>query len=234
MENIYNVATGVFPGFNDKHGIMICGYEWGGDDEITENVTTADPSQVTNLGVIFSNKAPFYGSVAESWPYDKKIRDWFRIWGHELQRDGNGGDFEKCLLQTNWCDTQAPNMTNINYQKKLLDPVQISNFIEHVKHFEPRVLMFFGSRMGRLLNAKEVIDKFQEIVGKEIETFRYEKYPFSGRRFNVGFQAFERCNVIALPHPSGSHGLSPEYIKLFTPKIGSILSDFKKSRGFQK
>jgi hypothetical protein len=233
MRKVYNVATGIFPRFNDKLGIMLCGYEWGGGGDEVSGGERVNASEVENLGVIFSNKAPFYGSDAEKWRYDRNVREWFRVWGHELRRDGVGGDFEKCLLQTNWCDTQAPNMKNVNYQKKLLDPVQIENFIDHVKHFEPRVLIFFGSQMGRILNAKEVLTKFQEVVGTEIEPLRYEKYPYSGRRFNVAFQKFERCNVVALPHPSGSHGLSSEYIKLFAPKIDKLLSDFKRSRGIQ-
>ena len=232
MDKIYNVATGIFPGFNDKQGIMLCGYEWGGGDEdVTSEAVHADPSVVANLGVIFSNKAAFYGRDANKWRYDERIREWFRIWGHELRRDGLGGDFEKCLLQTNWCDTQAPNMGGVNYQTKLLAPAQVENFIEHLKHFEPRVLMFFGSLMGRLLNATSVAPKVKEFLGADVQSLRYEKLPFNGRRFNVGFQTFERCQVISLPHPSGSRGLSPEYIKLFAPQIGKVISDFKMFRG---
>ena len=235
MERIYNVATGIFSGLNEKQGIMLCGYEWGGGDEdVASEEVHADPSKVANLGVVFSNKGLFYGNAAETWPYDKKIREWFRIWGHELRRDALGGDFEKCLLQTNWCNTQAPNMKGVDYRTKLLAPAQVANFIDHVKRFEPRVLMFFGSLMGRLLNTASVAPQFKEIVGPEVKALRYEKLPFDGRRFNVGFQTFERCHVVSLPHPTGSHGLSTNYIDLFTPKIGEVISDFKRFKGIMQ
>ena len=231
MKRTFNLATGVFPGFNDKAGVMLCGYEWGGgEDDVTVKevqLTVAEPV----MDVIFSNKAPRYTSVAESWPFDRKVRDWFRLWGHELRRDGLGGDFEKTILQTNWCDSQAPNMKGVNYEKKLLDPTQISNFLQHIEEFEPLVLMFFGSSMGRFLNSAAVKTRFQEVVGQEIEKLQFEKLPFEGRRFQVGFQRFERCTVISLPHPSGSRGLSPEYIKLFASTIGGILTDYKVHRG---
>jgi hypothetical protein len=232
MERTYNIATGIFPGFNDKQGIMLCGYEWGGSDEVSESAVLPNSVEAETVDVIFSNKAPRYGTDSERWPYDRKVRDWFRIWGHELRRDGVGGDFEKSIVQTNWCDTQAPNMTNVNYQSKLLDPAQIENFIQHLAYFEPRVLMFFGSAMGQYLNASTVKPLIQTVLGKEMTGLKYEKLPFSGRRFNVGFQTFERCHVVSLPHPSGSRGLSPDYIGLFSPVIGSILNDFKTVRGF--
>lgn len=227
---IFNVATGIFNGFNNKQGIMLCGYEWGGNNADSTD-SSLDASKVSNLGVTFSNKVPFYGKEAESWPYDKKIMAWFKLWGHELSRNDVGGDFEKCLLQTNWCDTQASNMNGINYQSKLLASDQVDNFIEHVRHFEPRILIFFGSSMGRFLNDSKVLPRFLEIVGKEVEKFKFQKMPYSGKRFNVGFQSFECCNVISLPHPSGSRGLSTEYIDLFTPQIEKVLSDFKKFKG---
>lgn len=227
---VFNVATGIFKGFNDKQGIMLCGYEWGGDDSDSTDVMI-NVGSVSNLDVTFSNKVPRYGKVAESWPYDKKIMSWFKLWSHELSREDVGGDFEKCLVQTNWCDTQANNMSGINYQSKLLASDQVDNFIAHVQHFEPRILMFFGSSMGKFLNDPKVLPRFMATVGKELEKFQYQKMPFSGRRFNVGFQSFERCSVISLPHPSGSHGLSTDYIDLFTPQIEKILSDFKRFKG---
>lgn len=227
---VFNVATGIFDGFNNKQGIMLCGYEWGGNKAESTDLSV-DASKVSNLGVTFSNKAPFYGKEADSWPYDKKIIAWFKLWGHELSSNDIGGDFEKCLIQTNWCDTQANNMNGINYQGKLLAPDQVDNFIKHIAHFEPRILIFFGSSMGKFLNNPKVLPRFVEIVGKEFEKVQFQKMPYSGKRFKVGFQSFERCNVISLPHPSGSRGLSTEYINLFTPQIEKVLSDFKKFKG---
>ena len=44
-----NLSNSIFQGYNDKHGLMICGYEWGwskadeaayvaGEDKLPENI----------------------------------------------------------------------------------------------------------------------------------------------------------------------------------------------------
>lgn len=225
MENQYNIATGIFRGFNDKEGIMICGYEWGGIDELDES---QENSSVNNeLGIIFSNKAPHYGDVANSWPYDRRIRNWFELWDHELLREGIGGDFEKCILQTNWCNTQSQNMNGVNYWEKLLAPDQIKNFIDHVKHFRPKLIMFFGTAMANILNDKRALEPFVNIMGSITENLHFPSKIFDGKKFKVGFQSFEKCRVVFLPHPSGSRGLNDDYIKLFSPEISDCIQEVK-------
>ncbi|MFZ3262149.1 MAG: hypothetical protein WA135_14845 [Thiobacillus sp.] len=226
MKREFNVATGVFPGFNDREGLMICGYEWGGGgEEVAE--PRDDLLAKSEPGVTFSNKAPYYGEVANSWPYDRKIRSWFGFWGHELRRDGTGGDFEKCLVQTNWCNTQAHNMKGVNYWEKLLAPDQVKNFIAHIEHFRPRLILFFGSEMTKILNNKKALEPFVSIMGPVTKDLHFPSKAFSGKRFKVGFQSFERCKVVSLPHPSGSHGLNDDYIKLFSSEIGELIQEFK-------
>lgn len=226
----FNVATGIFKGFNDNQGIMLCGYEWGGDEEEqdTDEITSTQGVGLENLGVIFSNKAPHYGVAAESWPYDRRIRNWFKIWGHELDRNDTGGPFEKCILQTNWCDTQARNMHNQNYSDKLLDASQVKNFLSHVQFFKPRLILFFGSSMINFLNSEIVLGKFCEIMGPVTENINFPIKPFDGKKFKVGFQSFQNCDIVSLPHPSGSRGLSDDYIALFSPEIGEKIREVKK------
>lgn len=229
MDGDFNLATGVFEGYNDFEGIMLCGYEWGddGEDEGSGNVGITPDSAAC---VTFSNKVPRYGNVANSWPYDRRIRAWFKLWGHELGREGTGGAFEKCLLQTNWCNTQAPNMDGLDYRKKLLAPDQINNFIKHVDRFRPKLIMFFGISMLSLLNDKDVIHPFTQIMGKITEPMKVETKPFDGKKFRLGFQAFEKCRVIALPHPSGSIGLNDAYISMFSDEIGVAISEVKQAK----
>ena len=229
-----NVATGIFEGYNDRQGIMLCGYEWGDNksqEELNDEPVVVEPP--ADIGVIFSNKAPYYGAIADTWPYDRRIRHWFGLWGHELGREGTGGPFEKCLLQTNWCDSQAPNMDGQNYAEKLLHPSQVENFLHHVKSFQPRLILFLGSSMINFLNSPLVIAGFTRAVGPITEHLSFQQKEFSGRRFRVGFQGFESCQVVSLPHPSGSHGLSDTYIGLFANEIGARIQVVKREKNIQ-
>jgi hypothetical protein len=220
-----NIGNSLFTGFNDKHSLMLCGYEWGfskADSEALED------GQHARAGVphVFSNKAIEYGNIANNWVYDRKIVDWFALWGHPLSREGIGSDFEKCIVQTNWCDTENHHISG-NYDQKLLAPEQVDNFIAHVRALQPRVIIFFGSKMLQLLQLQPVLSRFESVVGQKKGNPIFEKKSFPGRAFRVGFQDFERARIVNLPHPSGSHGLRNDYIALFAEKIGSIISDYK-------
>jgi len=221
-----NTATSIFKGFNNPSGIFLCGYEWGGDP----SNEAPDQDKLNNIPHTFSNKVPAYGDIARTWPYDKRIIKWFGLWGHPLSTQELGGDFEKTLIQTNWCDTQAINMEHVDVAKKLLDPPQIDNFIFHVKTLQPKIIFFFGIRQIDCLQRSQVFSRFEEIAGKCQKKLEFPKKPTNGIRFRVGFQKFENIQVIALPHPSGSRGVQDLYIASFKDEIGKILSDFKTSR----
>jgi hypothetical protein len=224
----FNIATGIFAGFNDSEGIMLCGYEWGEEDGKDES-TASSPYPKSYPDCVFSNKAswPQYGNDANKWPYDRRIREWFKLWGHELKRAE--GDFEKCLLQTNWCDTQGHHMEG-DYQTKLLADEQVKNFIKHINGFRPKLIIFFGSSMINFLQCAKVLHPFVDIMGAAKGNVVFHLRPFSGRRFRVGFQEFERCKVISLPHPSGSRALSDGYIKLFSTEIGLWIQEIKEHK----
>jgi hypothetical protein len=55
-----------------------------------------------------------------------------------------------------------------------------------------------------------------------------QRQPFTGRRFKFTFQSFEKCEVVCLPHPSSSRGLSDDYIRLFAGEMDAILEYFKR------
>lgn len=221
-EAILNVGNSIFPGFNDKHGIMLCGYEWGDskhDKYLENNHKEAIEEKKSRINT-FYEKAKIYDS-----PYDKKIIKWFSFFGHPLGADGGFSSFDKCVLQTNWCDDQG---TYVSDYSKFLSKENSENFLQIVEAFLPRVLIFMGSKQIHYLHDPAVIDRFSEAFGPPTSELVIQSKPFIGRKFKIGFRSFENVNVISLPHPSGTKGLSHEYIKLFSPEINRVLDSYKK------
>ncbi len=226
-----NIGNSIFEGFNDKDGLMICGYEWGySKDDQRLDESGEEVFFVQNATSTFSNKSPVYGKRVFSWPYDNRIIKWFDIWGHPLNREGDGNDFDKCIIQTNWCDSQG-NKIEESYYAKLTAPEQIENFIFHVEALRPRLIFFMGSQIIDILQDESVLPRFSSIMGKPVSSPRKIQKPFDGRRFRIGFQDFEKCKIVSLPHPSGTRGLSDNYISLFTDEIGSLLYEFRLEKG---
>jgi hypothetical protein len=228
---VLNLATGLFKGYNDKDGIMLCGYEWGYSKADREREEKQGPPVLdfSKNDAVFSNKAAFYGECAKNFRYDQRIIKWFGLWGHPLSEEK--GAFEKTLVQTNWCDGCDHHVEG-DYRDKLLAPDQVANFLKHVETLRPRLILFFGSRMIGILQDRRVIAPFQEIAGKIVpidgKPLLILRKDFQGQGFNVGFQDFERCQVVGLPHPAGTHGLSDDYIALFRQEIGSRIQEVKK------
>jgi hypothetical protein len=204
LERQLNIATSIFPGFNDKHGILLCGYEWGGDPDAAD----VDLARLETIEHTFSNKAPAYGKEALNWRYDQRLIKWFGLWGHPLSQEGLGGDFEKTLVQSNWRDTQAPTLKDEDIEKKLLDPEQVENFLFHVERLEPRVIFFLGIKQIECLQSPKVLPGFEAIAGKRREEPRIVKKDHPGRQFRVGsgFREHARDRLAASlrhPWPSG-------------------------------
>lgn len=226
-----NLGNSLFAGLNDKRGILICGYEFGFSKEDQRLLSNEIPQFFDkNAEATFSNKTPIYGDRALAWRYDKRIVRWFELWGHPLSRNGLGGQFEKCIVQTNWCDTQGHHIAE-NYYAKLSDPAQVDNFIFHVKELDPSLILFMGSAIIDVLQTKAIMNKFIEVVGSEVSSLKKFQKEFRGRKLKIGFQNFEKCNVVSLPHPSSARGLSNDYIQLFGAEIGNLISIFKLRNG---
>lgn len=231
MQNL-NIANSIFSGFNDSQGLMLCGYEWGYSKEEQEAAQNSQAIVIdTSIDCTFSNKFLRYGEIVKKWRYDNNLIKWFELWGHPLNRVGLGDDFDKSIIQTNWCNTQAHKIEGDIF-KKLLDDEQIDNFIYHIKALKPSLIIFSGSQLLPVLQNKKVIDRFQEIMGNETSPVSYMQKDFTGIRFKFGFQSFEKCQIVGLPHPSGSHGINDEYIVKFKSEIDKIINDYKVSRGF--
>lgn len=231
MEAELNLANSLFQGFNDARGIVICGYEWG--FSLEDQRLFADGNEVhfdSSAITTFSYKVPAHGARALSWRYDRRIVRWFELWGHPLDRVGLGGNFEKCLVQTNWCSTEGHRITE-NYYQKLSQKEQVENFIFHVRALDPSLIIFMGSTMIDVLQNNLVMRRFTDIAGSQTIALKKMQKDFSGRRFKVGFQSFERCELVSLPHPSSSRGLSDSYIELFKNEVGGLIANFKLAKG---
>lgn len=222
MTSELNIGNTLFEGFNDKEGIMICGYEWGLPKEEIEKNKNSQTKIDFEAETTFSNKINVH---KKNYPYDERIIKWFKLWGHPLQRNNNG-KIEKCIVQTNWCNTQGNNMKKISIHQKLLNCKD--NFLFHIEKLHPKIIFFMGSKMIDVLNNQEIKKDFMRIMGREIKPLQKLQKPFNGRVFKIGFQSFEKCDVISLPHPSGSRGLSDEYIKLFKDEIKTILDKYRE------
>lgn len=220
---VLNIAHSEFP--EQQGGLMICGYEWGGGDEETDSDEA--PRMDEDAICTFANKNLRYGPAALGWPYDKRIRKWFSMWGHPLNHD-RPGEFEKSIVQTNWCNSQNSRM-NGEYTA-LSNPAQVANFLDHVRHFSPRLILLMGSRLIDALQHPSTLERFEAIVGACTKPRHAVQRPSSFRRFKISFQSFERCDVVCLPHPSSSHGLSDDYIALLNDDMRQRLADYLLGR----
>ncbi|MCA6216031.1 hypothetical protein KGA65_05665 [Ideonella sp. B7] len=228
MAKELNLANSVFPGLNDKRGILICGYEWGFSLDDQRLFAAGNPAPFFDkyAETTFSNKTPAHGDRALGWRYDNRIHRWFELWGNPLNREGLGGVLEKCIVQTNWCNTEGHHIEG-SYYAKLSDPAQVDNFLFHISELDPALIIFMGSVMIDVLQNSSILARFSAIVGRETNPLRKVQKEFPGRRFKVGFQSFQRCSVVSLPHPSSSRGLSDSYIALFGDEIGNLISSVR-------
>ncbi|WP_373740973.1 hypothetical protein [Neisseria sp.] len=231
MMSDLNLGNSLFQGYNDQNGLMICGYEWGwskADEAAYEAGELHQPETETEH--TFANRARHYGEQAKKWRYDNAVKKWFELWGHPLDENDLGGAFEKSIVLTNWAATQGNQIDNKN---KFIQPEHIENFLYHIEKLRPKVILFMGSRLMDYLNHRDVLPRFKQIVGEQTAPLKVEQKASDGTRFKVRFQSFEHCEVVCLPHPSASRGLSDKYIALFEPEMNRILSDFKTERGFR-
>ena len=224
---VLNIAHSEFP--EQQGGLMICGYEWGGGEEEGEGVS--EPQIDWSANCTFANKDLRYGPAALGWRYDNRIKKWFDMWGCPLNHADPGG-FEKSIIQTNWCDTQNPQM-NGDYSR-LSEPEQVKNFLNLIKRFSPNLILFMGSKLIDALHNPSTFKQFQEISGKCTRPINFVQKNYDGRKFKVGFEKFEWCDVVCFPHPSSSHGLSDEYISLFNDDMKERIADYKLARMYMR
>lgn len=225
-----NLGNSIFKGFNDQNGILICGYEHGEskadiakyEANKTQKISHPNKDEVT---FTFANKEPFLGKY--SFPYDSRIATWFRLWGHPLNHDGLGDDFTKSIMQTNLSNTQSNHVQDYDVIASGFD-----NFVELLKELKPSLILFMGVRNSDFINKPDNLSKIENILGQSIAGRKSVTAETSGRKFRVIFQDFEHCHTVTFPHPSGTIGLTNEYISKFEPQLNEILTKYKAQRGF--
>ena len=75
---------------------------------------------------------------------DNNIKKWFKFWGHPLNDENLGSDFDKCIIQTNWAYTSNADIESYN---RFLEKEAVDNFIHHIEVLRPKVILFMGREM---------------------------------------------------------------------------------------
>lgn len=194
-------------------GIMICGYNWG--------VGLADKERGTSES-FFSDER--YGNR-----YRNRIIEWFDLWGYRLEREpGNESFLEKSIVQTNWLPSQSASLAGNNVVESCIQNVE--NFALHVSHFRPKILFLMGKNLIDALNSPHCLPVIKPIFGEGSAPVHLRKVVKSGnkklRQFRVSFQRFKEIGVVCLPHPSGSRGLSNEYVASFSNEINEMVKTY--------
>lgn len=234
-----NLRHSIFEGFNDKHGILVCGLEYGMGKEERE----ADPAvkkivaPIPDVECTYSNLSPRYGDNALKERFHSRIIKWFRLWGHPLTRNlpDKATDFDRCIAHANWCGTQDYKFSGYN---KAAIPEHVNHFILHVEKLRPRLIIFVGVQLIYVLQTDEIMRRFQSsseggmgsIIPVNGNNLQILKKDFVGKRFRVGFQSFENGEVVALPH-TASIGLSDQYIEQFKPEMSERILKIKQQKG---
>lgn len=224
-EQELNLGNSIFERLNDRNGLMICGYEWGWSKEDEQNEQEGNIEFIPNAVCAFADKTPKMGTRAKTIRYDNAIKTWFELWGHPLDCNSLGGNFEKSIVQTNWADTLNNNMGG-DYQR-LLETEHVDNFIRHIDILRPKLILLMGSKLLDFLNSPHVLSRFEAVMGLAEKPQSIQKEIQNATHFRIGFQNFERCKVACFPHPSASRGLSYEYIAQFKPEMDKLLQEFK-------
>ncbi|AFI03669.1 hypothetical protein [Helicobacter cetorum] len=205
--------------FNKKHGLVICGLNHGvGVYEDPDNVNAEFIKKV-------SEEEQSYYFATIPFRFQRRITGWFGLWDCALESEEEKmGAFEKSLININWVDTKSKNFDDELIEHK-------DNFLQYIEVLEPKLLFFFGIDMLRALNDERIKPYVENFLGKAKNEPNYITKPFEGKSFRVGFQSFEKCEVVAFPHPTGTIGLSDEYIALFKDDIKPLIENYRKFKG---
>lgn len=218
-----NLATKVFPENRDG-GLMICGINWGGEAD-TDYKWTQDVT-----GDSFFSDRRF-----NNFKYRDRIAKWFELLGHPLaSSEEQAGPFEHSLFQTNWLRNQSPNMDGKDIQAECIR--EWGNFEFHVARLKPKLIIFLSVKLLDVLNSADCAIRVRELLGEAQPPTILQREVVVGterlKSFRVGMQRFREADVIALPHPTGSQGLSDDYVAAFKDVLSPIIATYKATRGF--
>lgn len=207
---------------NQQGGLMVCGINWGGDPDVTAIPCTAS---------FFSD------AKTNNWPYRNRVVRWFSRWGHPLETDDRtAGPFERSIIQTNWLSTQSKNMSGSSIAA--VCAADWFNFSFHLEKLRPRVVMFTSVALLEAMNSPRCLEAATSILGPPSALQIGKRDVNVGgkrlRRFRFGRQQWGATEFVAVPHPTGSKGLSDDYVASGRDLIDPILAKYKSDRGFAK
>ena len=224
-------ATRFYPE-SRRNGLMICGIEWGHSKHEVDN---GDERKT-----FFSD-----GSVPTGHPYRPRLIEWFKLFGHPLREDcgsvkedcNKRCQFECSIIQTNWLTGDAHDIGKRNIIQECIDAR--GQFFRRLEALQPRLIIFVSVNLLRALNAPQCLPEAQRILGvplqKEPDIHQLDIPPLPNgkafKKFNFGFQRFERTQVLALLHPA-SRGLASEYVRAFASEVGPHIQRFKDAMEF--
>ena len=222
-KHFFNLATAPTTENSDS-GLMICGINWGGAED-SDYVWSRDI-----LGDSFFSDRRF-----NDYPYRNRVVRWFERLGHPLASDvAAAGPFERSIVQTNWMRSQAPNMHGRDLHAECVR--EWGNFEFHVQRLRPRLIVFMSVQLLEVLNSPPCIGGARRLFGSEapvdVQTRDLVRGEKRHKRFRVASQKFERAHCLALPHPTGTRGLSDDYVAAFADVIDPLLRQYKSQRGF--
>lgn len=92
-------------------------------------------------------------------------------------------------------------------------------------------IVLCSNKLILALNSEQCLPEVKRILGPAKKMVSIQKDIHHEekkiRRFVIGFQSFERCEVVAFPHPSGSR-VDSQYIASFAVEMGALLAKYKK------
>jgi hypothetical protein len=158
-----------------------------------------------------------------SFPYQRRIREWFALWGHAL-RTTRPGDLELAISQTNWF-AQSTQFAGGLYGREALVACAAEEFLPVLEIVKPRLLVFFGVQHLPGAFADERLRSRLEALFGTVTKPLSEPIWFTrsrgGRRFRAMTMEFKNLQVVGLPHPTPRSGaLAMEDAR----KLGGVFS----------
>jgi len=207
---------------NSKGSLLICGAEHG--------YSKRDLKQ-DSMGIdrINERRSFFSDSSVNNYPFRNTIVNWFKLWGYSLSNNlDTVTEFDKSIVQCNWLQTSANNMKGRNTAREYIDAS--SDFLLICKELKPSLIIFISTKLHEAFSSDDLSGQVEDIFGKRISSLEFKqnevKNPLTGKnyiKFKIGFQKYEKVDIISLPHATGAQGLSHEYISSFKDDIRQII-----------
>ena len=214
-----NLGNSLFEGFNDKRGVMLCGYEFG-ESSLNKDVDSTKFN--THATFTFFDKSPKFNNVLHA-PYDDNIKKWvLKLW------DLNNPvipSFDKYFIQTNLAVGSQNKKSDFDAYK-----ANDESFIEHLSCLEPSIIIFFGSELAHHFHRIKQDFRINKILGNETESKKVIQHDIKSengkfyRRFKITFFTFDKCRVVVFPNAGGARGIADAYISSFKDEMKSIFS----------